>query len=91
VSVGEEILVNPGERVPLDGEVREGFSALDLSALTGEALPRDVVAGSEVLAGGVNLTGVLRLRVTRAYGQTRWPHSGAGAGRRFPQGEKPKR
>jgi len=70
VAVGDVILVKPGERVPLDGEVTEGFSALDLSALTGESLPRDVVVGGEVLAGGVNLTGVLRLRVTRPYGQT---------------------
>jgi Cd2+/Zn2+-exporting ATPase len=70
VAVGDVILVKPGERVPLDGEVIEGFSALDLSALTGESLPRDVVIGGEVLAGGVNLTGVLRLRVTRPYGQT---------------------
>ena len=70
VKVGEEIAVRPGERVPLDGEVTEGFSALDLSALTGESFPKDVVAGSEVLAGGVNLTGLLRLRVTRPYGET---------------------
>lgn len=70
VAVGDVILVKPGERVPLDGEVIEGFSALDLSALTGESLPHDVIIGGEVLAGGVNLTGVLRLRVTRPYGQT---------------------
>jgi Cd2+/Zn2+-exporting ATPase len=70
VAVGETILVNPGERVPLDGEVAEGLSSLDLSALTGESLPRDVVPGNEVLAGSVNLTGVLRLRVTRPYDQS---------------------
>jgi len=70
VSVGDIILVKPGERVPLDGKIVEGFSSLDLSALTGESLPRDVEAGNEVLAGGVNLTGVLRLCVTRPYEQT---------------------
>jgi Cd2+/Zn2+-exporting ATPase len=70
VAVGEMIVVNPGERVPLDGEVAEGRSALDLSALTGESLPRDAVPGNEVLAGSVNLTGVLRLRVTRPYEQS---------------------
>jgi Cd2+/Zn2+-exporting ATPase len=70
VAVGETLVVNPGERVPLDGEVAEGQSALDLSALTGESLPRDAVPGNEVLAGSVNLTGVLRLRVTRPYEQS---------------------
>ena len=70
VEVGEVILVRPGERVPLDGKVTEGASALDLSALTGESFPKDVVVGSEVLAGGVNLTGVLQLRVTRPSGES---------------------
>ena len=70
VAVGETVLVNPGERVPLDGEVTEGMSSLDLSALTGESLPRDVQPGSGILAGSVNLTGVLRLRVTRPYDQS---------------------
>ena len=70
VAVGDTILIKPGERVPLDGEVVEGLSALDLSALTGESFPRDAVTGNEVLAGCVNLTGVLRLRVTRPYAQT---------------------
>ena len=70
VEVGEAVLVNPGERVPLDGEVTDGMSSLDLSALTGESLPRDVRPGNEILAGSVNLSGVLRLRVTRPYSQS---------------------
>ena len=70
VAIGEVILVNLGERVPLDGEVADGMSSLDLSALTGESLPRDVQLGDEILAGSVNLTGVLRLRVSRPYEQS---------------------
>ena len=70
VVVGETVLVSPGERVPLDGEVVEGMSSLDLSALTGESLPCDVQPGSDILAGSMNLSGVLRLRVTRPYGQS---------------------
>lgn len=70
VRVGETIIVRPGERIPLDGEVEEGFSSIDFSPLTGESIPRDVVVGNEVLAGGVNLSGVLRVRVTHGYGQS---------------------
>jgi len=65
VAVGAVILVKPGERIPLDGVVLEGVSALDTAARTGESLPRDVSAGESVLSGCVNLTGVLRVRVTR--------------------------
>ena len=64
VELGEIIVVKPGERVPLDGTVVSGSSALDTSALTGESLPRDVGEGGSVLAGCVNLSGVLRLKVT---------------------------
>ena len=70
VQAGELILVRPGERIPLDGLVAEGASALDTAALTGESMPRDVGAGDSVLSGCVNLTGVLKLRVTAAYGQS---------------------
>lgn len=67
VSIGEEIIVRPGEKIPLDGCVLEGVSALDTSALTGESLPRDVGPGSEVLSGCVNLSAVLTVRVNRAF------------------------
>ena len=70
VAVGQIIVIKPGERVPLDGTVLEGSSALDTSALTGESLPRPVTPGGEVVSGCVNLTGLLRVRVTRPYDQS---------------------
>lgn len=70
VAVGEIIVIKPGERVPLDGLVREGSSALDTAALTGESLPRDVGPGEEVISGCVNLSGVLRVEVSKPYGQS---------------------
>ena len=65
VAVGDVIVVKPGERVPLDGQVLEGTSALDTAALTGESVPRDVVPGDSVISGCVNQTGLLRVQVTR--------------------------
>ena len=65
VPVGAVIVVKPGERVPLDGEVIEGTSALDTAALTGESVPRDVAVGDDVISGCVNQSGVLRVRVTK--------------------------
>ena len=65
VAVGDVIVVKPGERVPLDGQVLEGTSALDTAALTGESVPRDVVPGDSVISGCVNQTGLLRVKVTR--------------------------
>ena len=70
VSVGDLILVRPGERIPLDGTVMEGTSELDTAALTGESLPRPVSAGEEVLAGCVNLSGILHVRVTKPFGES---------------------
>jgi len=70
VAVGGVIVVKPGERVPLDGEVIEGTSSLNTAALTGESLPRDVKAGDEILSGCVNLSGLLRVRVTKPYGES---------------------
>ena len=70
VQVGEIIVVNPGERVPLDGEVIEGTSHLDTAALTGESAPRDVSAGQDVISGCINLSGVLRVRVNKPYGES---------------------
>lgn len=70
VKVGDIIVVKPGERVPLDGVVIEGSSQLDTSALTGESVPRVVEKGGEVISGCVNMTGVLRVRTTKPYGES---------------------
>ena len=70
VAVGDVILIRPGERVPLDGRVLEGVSSLNTSALTGESLPRDVQPGDEVISGCVNEGGLLRVEVTRPFGQS---------------------
>ena len=65
VEVGTVIVVQPGERVPIDGIIVEGASALNTAALTGESLPRDVNAGDEVISGCVNMTGLLKVRTTK--------------------------
>ena len=70
VCVDDIIVIKPGERVPLDGVVLEGASALNTAALTGESLPRDVMAGDEVISGCVNLSGLLRVKVTKPYGES---------------------
>jgi Cd2+/Zn2+-exporting ATPase len=70
VRVGDRIVVKPGEKVPLDGVVTEGFSALDTSALTGESLPRDVEQGSEVLSGSINKNGLLTIEVSKVFGES---------------------
>ena len=70
VAVGETILIKPGERVPLDGVILEGSSALNTAALTGESLPRDVQPGDDVISGCVNLTGLLRVRTTKEFGDS---------------------
>ena len=70
VSVGETIVIRPGERVPLDGVILEGNSALNTMALTGESMPRDVAVGDEVISGCVNQSGVIRVRTTRDAGQS---------------------
>ena len=70
VAVGSIIVIKPGEKVPLDGVVVEGTSALNTVALTGESLPRDVNVGDEVISGCVNLSGVLRVRTTKAFGES---------------------
>ena len=70
VAVGELIVIKPGEKIPLDGVVREGTSSLNTVALTGEALPRDVAAGDHVLSGCVNLSGVLTIEVTSVFGES---------------------
>ena len=70
VHVGDIIVVKPGEKVPLDGIVREGTSSVDSSALTGESLPRDVFPGNPIISGCVNLNGVLRIEVTQEFGDS---------------------
>ncbi|MCR5841348.1 MAG: cadmium-translocating P-type ATPase [Bacteroidales bacterium] len=70
VTVGETVLVRPGERIPMDGIVLEGSSSLDTMALTGESVPREIAVGEEVLSGCVNLSGVLRIRTVKAFGES---------------------
>ena len=70
VEVGTVITVQPGEKVPIDGIIIEGTSALNTSALTGESLPRDAAAGDEIISGCVNMTGVLKIRTTKEFGES---------------------
>ena len=70
VEVGSIILVQPGEKIPIDGVVISGSASLNTSALTGESAPRDVAAGDEVISGCINLSGVLQIRTTRAFGES---------------------
>ena len=70
VAVGSIIVVQPGEKVPIDGCVLEGCSSLDTSALTGESLPRDAAPGDEIISGCINMTGVLKIRTTREFGES---------------------
>ena len=70
VPVGAVIVVQPGEKVPLDGVVLEGTSTLNTAALTGESLPRDVTGGDEIVSGCINMTGVLKLRTTKEFGES---------------------
>ena len=70
VKTGEEIVVKPGEKVPLDGTIIEGTSALNTVALTGESLPRDIGEGDDVMSGCVNLSGVIHVRVTKSFGES---------------------
>ena len=70
VEVGSVIVVRPGEKVPIDGVVVEGNSTLNTSALTGESVPREVLSGQEVISGCVNLTGLLRIRTTKEFGES---------------------
>ena len=70
VAIGSVIIVRPGERVPLDGVIIEGASALNTVALTGESVPREVAVGDEVISGCVNMSGVLRVRTTKSFGES---------------------
>ena len=70
VAIGSVIVVQPGEKVPIDGVVEEGTSTLNTSALTGESLPREVQAGDEIISGCINMSGLLRIRTTKAFGES---------------------
>ena len=70
VAIGTVIVVQPGEKVPIDGVVTDGSSTLNTSALTGESLPRDAREGDEVISGCINMTGVLKIRTTKAFGES---------------------
>ena len=70
IPAGSVIVVQPGEKVPIDGEVIEGASSLDTAALTGESQPRDVKEGDQIISGCINLTGVLKVRTTKAFGES---------------------
>ncbi len=70
VAIGSVIVVQPGEKVPIDGVIMEGSSSLNTSALTGESLPREAKAGDEVISGCINMTGVLKIQTTREFGES---------------------
>lgn len=70
VEIGTEIIVQPGEKVPIDGIVVDGYSTLNTSALTGESLPREVVEGEEIISGCINMTRVLRVKTTKEFGES---------------------
>ena len=70
VEVGTVIVVQPGEKVPIDGIIEEGNTTLNTSALTGESLPRQAKAGDEVISGCINMSGVLKIRTTKEFGES---------------------
>ena len=70
IAIGTTIIVCPGEKVPIDGIVTEGHSTLNTSALTGESLPRDIACGDEIISGCINMTGVLKVRTTKEFGES---------------------
>ena len=70
VEVGSVIVIEPGERVPIDGVIIEGVSTLNTAALTGESLPRDAKTGDEIISGCVNISGLLRVRTTKEFGES---------------------
>ena len=70
IAIGETIVIRPGDRVPMDGTIIEGESSLDTVALTGESVPRSVKAGDEIFSGSLNLSGLLRVKVTKAFGES---------------------
>ena len=70
VNIGEEIIVKPGEKIALDGKIIDGYSVIDTSALTGESLPREVSPGDDILSGCVNMSGLIRIKVSKEFGES---------------------
>ena len=70
VAIGSIIVVNPGEKVPIDGVIVEGSSTLNTAALTGESVPRDVKTGDDIISGGINLSGVIKVKTSKAFGES---------------------
>lgn len=70
VEIGSEIIINPGEKVPIDGVITEGNMTLNTSALTGESLPRDVSCGDEIISGCINMTGMIKVKTTKKFGDS---------------------
>ena len=70
IAIGTVIVVQPGEKVPIDGIIEDGVSTLNTAALTGESLPRDVTAGDEIISGCINMTGVLKVKTTKVFGES---------------------
>lgn len=70
VNIGDTIVIKPGEKIPLDGVILDGSSTVDTAALTGESVPRDVLTGDDVVSGCINLSGVLKVRVTKRFGES---------------------
>lgn len=70
VAIGSEIIVNPGEKVPIDGVITEGHTTLNTSALTGESLPRDAKEGDEIISGCINMSGVIKMQTTKEFGES---------------------
>ena len=70
ISIGTIIIVNPGEKVPIDGIIVEGKSSIDTTALTGESIPREINSGDEIISGCINLTGVLKIKTTKEFGES---------------------
>lgn len=70
VEIGSVIVVQPGEKVPIDGVILEGSSTLNTSALTGESIPREAAAGDEIISGCINMTGLLKVKTTKEFGES---------------------
>ena len=70
VEIGSEIIINPGEKVPIDGVITEGNTTLNTSALTGESLPRDASCGEEIISGSINMTGMIKVKTTKEFGDS---------------------
>ena len=70
VEIGSEIIINPGEKVPIDGVIVEGNTTLNTSALTGESVPRDAICGDEIISGCINMSGMIKVKTTKEFGDS---------------------